>query len=291
MDESTRIGLSDGGLVSGALEAYMPHDENQAETQALAGADRTPPNGSAVMRAIEILEVVIRHGESPQLAEICRAVGLPKATVYRILGTLEHAGFVAKEPGAKRYQCGHRLHEMSLQVLRQSPARSARHAILEELVEQIGETCNLTVPDQHAVTYLDRVESSWPLRVSLKVGSTVPLYASASGKLFLSGMSRRSRDRYLKSTPFINYTPNTLTDPTALNQELEQTRRRGYAHDNEEYLQGISCLAVPVRNPAGEMIAAVAAHGPVSRLNSAAAESLLPSLQEAARMIGNTFYD
>jgi len=289
VDESTRLALSEGGLVTEALNAYVPHDDNQA--QAMAAADRTPPNGSAVMRAIEILEVVIRNGESPQLAEICRAVGLPKATVYRILGTLEHAGFVAKEPGAKRYQCGHRLHEMSLQVLRHSPARSARHAILEELVEQIGETCNLTVPDQHTVTYLDRVEAAWPLRVSLKIGSTVPLYASASGKLFLSGMSRRSRDRFLKSTPLINYTPNTLTDPAVLNQELEQTRRRGYASETEEYLEGIGCLAVPVRNPAGEMIAAVAAHGLASRLNSTEAESLLPSLHEAARLIGNTFLE
>lgn len=287
MTESTQSNLAGEKITSDALEAFIspggnePLDANQT--------DRTPPGGSAVMRAIEILEVVTRSAERPQLAEICRAVGLPKATVYRILGTLEHAGFVSKEPGAKRYQCGHRLHEMSLQVLRHSPAHAARHAILEELVEQLGETCNLTVPDQHTVTYLDRVEAGWPLRVNLKVGSSVPLYASASGKLFLSSMSRRSRERFLRSTPLINYTPNTRTDPDLLNQELEHIRRQGYALDNEEYLIGICCLAVPVRNQSGELIAAVAAHGPTSRMSAELAKGHLEQLNIAAALISKTF--
>ncbi|MGH1357458.1 MAG: IclR family transcriptional regulator [Burkholderiaceae bacterium] len=296
MDESTQASFVSENLTGDTLEALISHGEQpqqglpaNSQNPDAASQDRSPPNGSAVMRAIEILEVVTKSSEKPQLADICRAVGLPKATVYRILGTLEHAGFVVKEPGAKRYQCGHRLHEMSLQVLRNSPANAARHAILEELVEQLGETCNLTVPDQHTVSYLDRVEAAWPLRVSLKVGSTVPLYASASGKLFLSGMSRRSRDRFLRASPLINYTPNTFTDPDRLNTELEVIRRQGYALDNEEYLLGISCLAVPVRNMSGELIAAVAAHGSSSRLNADQATNYLGHLQDAASSISKTF--
>ncbi len=296
MDKSTGADIAGAGLVDAAVDAAISNCENlgdrttgESAREGAGTADRSPPNGSAVMRAIEILEIVTGTSDKPQLADTCRAVGLPKATVYRILGTLEHAGFVVKEPGTKRYQCGHRLHQMSLQVLRNSPANAARHAILEELVEQLGETCNLTVPDQHTVSYLDRVEASWPSRVSLKVGSTVPLYASASGKLFLSSMSRRSRDRFLRASPLINYTPNTLTDPDKLNHELEVIRRQGYALDNEEYLLGIGCLAVPVRNRSGELIAAVAAHGPSSRLNAELASSYLDHLQDAASSISKTF--
>jgi len=252
-----------------------------------AGAS-VPPTGSAIMRAIEILDVISRSDDMPQLAEICRAVNLPKATVYRILGTLEHAGFVSKEPGAKRYQCGHRLHDISIRVLQNSPARASRRAILEELVEEIGETVNLTVPDVHTVTYLDRVEASWPLRTTLTVGSKIPMHASASGKLFLSFMPRRNCERFIRSTPLIAYTGSTLTDPSRLLSELENIRNNDFAIDEGEYLNDVCCLAVPVRNHDGEVIASVAAHGSSARMPVAQAIEFLPNLREAAESIGRT---
>ncbi|MEZ5656976.1 MAG: IclR family transcriptional regulator [Burkholderiaceae bacterium] len=248
-----------------------------------------PPKGSALLRAIEIMEFVSQGDRQPSLAEICRAVDLPKATVYRILTTLEHAGYVGKEPGAKRYGCGARLHALSLRVLQNSPGRAPRHAILEELVEEIGETCNLTVPDAHTVMYIDRVEAAWPLRVALGVGSRVPLYASASGKLFLSHMSKRSLERFVHSTPLVRYTEKTLTEPARLMRALEDVRHHGYAIDDEEYLHGIRCLAVPVRDRDGSVVAALAAHGPVGRMEIGQAMSFLPALQRAAHDIGRTF--
>ena len=301
VEETRQANLVSDELISDTFSQYISLDDNRgrdsmsqnpassAELMEPAAVDRTPPGGSAVIRAIEILEVVTRSSENPQLADICRAVGLPKATVYRILGTLEHAGFVIKEPGAKRYQTGRRLHDMALQVLRHSPAHAARHAILEELVEQIGETCNLVVPDQHTATYLDRVEAAWPLRVNLKVGTSVPLYASASGKLFLSGMSRRSRERFLRATPLVGYTARTHTCPDALTRELEAIRRQGFAMENEEYLDGVSCLAVPIRNASGELVAAVSAHGSSCRVGGEFGLSFLDSLSAAARQISKTF--
>jgi DNA-binding IclR family transcriptional regulator len=247
-----------------------------------------PPTGSAIMRAIEILEVISRSDETPQLAEICRAVNLPKATVYRILGTLEHAGYVSKEPGAKRYQCGQRLHNISMRVLQNSPARAARRAILEELVEEIGETCNLAVPDVHTVAYLDRVEASWPLKINLGVDSRIPMYASASGKLFMSFMPRRSCERFIRTTPLVGYTENTLVDPVRLMSELDRIRTNDFAVDEQEYLNGISCLAVPVRNSDGEVVAAVAVHGCSVRLPVSQAMEFLPQLRQAAESISQT---
>jgi DNA-binding transcriptional ArsR family regulator len=126
---------------------------------ALKEASGDGSSGSAVLRAISILEAISRHQDAPQLADICRLVDLPKATVYRILTTLEHAGYVCKEPGSKSYTCGGRLFKMAGNALLRSPNRAARHGILEELVEQIGETCNLTVPSVNTVLYLDRVEA------------------------------------------------------------------------------------------------------------------------------------
>ncbi len=246
------------------------------------------PAGSAALRAIRVLETIAGSASPLPLVDLCRALELPKPTVFRILSTLEHAGLVVREPGSKRYQCGSRLCALAGAVLLHSPMFSTRHAILEELVEQTGETCNLTIPNGTAVMYLDRVETAWPLRIALSAGSSVPLFASASGKLFLAAMPRRTRDRLLRQSPLIRYTPNTLVEASRLGAELDRIGEQGYATDNEEYLVGICCLAVPVRDADGRTVAAVAMHAPVSRLRPADAMQFLPQLQAAAQAMAET---
>lgn len=244
--------------------------------------------GSAALRSLTVMEFVANSERSVSLTEIMQAVGLPKPTVFRILTTLEEAGILLREPDAKRYVPGERLTNLAANVLLHSPHRSARRAILEELVEKVGETCNLTIPNGHHVMYLDRVESSWPLRINLHAGSKVPLYASASGKLFLAHSAKRMRDRLLTSAPLIAHTKNTLTSLRQLELEFTKVRRGGYAVDNEEYLAGICCLAVPVLNDQERVVAAIAVHGPVSRMSEAQAIEFLPTLKEAAEQIGQT---
>jgi IclR family transcriptional regulator, acetate operon repressor len=246
------------------------------------------PAGSAILRALKILEALAEHERPPQLGEIAQAVALPKPTVLRILGTLEHAGIVAREPDAKRYGFAERINRFAGKVLLGSPNRSTRHSILEELVEQVGETCNFTIPNGNSVLYLDRVETGWPLRVALGPGSRVPLYASASGKLFLAAMTKRSRDRFLSQTPLIRHTPTTLVDTKRLAAEFELVRERGYALENEEYLPGICCIAVPVRNSDGKVVAAVAAHAPLSRMSLEQGTAYLPYLRDAAEALTAT---
>jgi len=250
--------------------------------------EETVPAGSAVLRAFRILEVIATSSTPPQLAEICKRVDLPKPTVFRILSTLEYSGLVGREPGSKRYQTGQRLNRLSGEVLLNSPMRAARHAILEELVEQVGETCNLTIPNGNTVMYLDRVEASWPLRINLGAGSSVPLHATASGKLFLSYMNRRARERFIRQSPLVRHTPKTLTDPSRLSEELDRVREQGYATDNEEFLTGICCVAVPVFDVDSRVVAALAMHAPVSRMSLSDALDLLPMLKQAADDMAQT---
>lgn len=246
------------------------------------------PAGSAILRAVRVLEAIARQDSPPQLSEICREVELPKPTVYRILTTLEHAGLIGREPGSKRYTCAERLNSLAGETLLRSPNRAGRRAVLEELVEQVGETCNLTIPNNNSVLYLDRVETSWPLRITLGAGSKVPLYASASGKLFLSYLPKRSRERFLRVTPLIRHTLNTVTDAARLSREFEQIRANGYAVDNEEYLTGICCLAVPVRDADGRVVAGVAMQAPVTRMRIDQAMEFLPTLRQAADAVSQT---
>ncbi len=252
------------------------------------GGDGAATGGSAILRAVRIMESIAAAEAPVQLAQICREVGLPKPTVFRILSTLEQAGLVGREPGEKRYTCAERLSALAGRTLLNSPSRAARRAVLEELVEQVGETCNLAISNNNSVLYLDRVEVSWPLRVSLGAGSRLPLYASASGKLFLSNMPKRSRERFLSVTPLIAHTPNTLVDRTRLAREFERTRSNGYAVEDEEYLSGVCCLAVPVRTGDNRLVAALAVHAPVSRLAIEQALEFLPLMRQSAEAIAQT---
>ena len=155
---------------------------------------------------------------------------------------------------------------------------SARHAILAQLVEQIGETCNFTMLHGGEVMYLDRVEAAWPLRMNLTSGSRVPLHCTASGKLLLAYLPKPSRDRMLGTLSYKSYTHSTIADRKSLDAELARIRKARYATDNEEFHAGLVCVAVPTRSPGGQPCAAIAVHAPMSRMPLERALEYLPLL-------------
>ncbi|NLD53663.1 MAG: IclR family transcriptional regulator [Burkholderiaceae bacterium] len=246
------------------------------------------PPGSAILRAFRILEALGDCDEPPQLAGLAKAVDLPKPTVLRILATLEHAGLVCREPAGKRYSFGERINGFAGKVLLSSPVRSPRHAILEELVEQVGETCNLAIPFGAYARYVDRVEVPSSISVKFGPGSRVPLHASASGKIFLGYMPRRGRDRFLAQAPLIAHTPNTLVEPARIVADLAAVRENGFAVDKGEFLRGVSCVAVPVRNGGNKVVAAVAVTAPEGRASLDQMMECLPAMRSAAQALGAT---
>jgi IclR family acetate operon transcriptional repressor len=246
------------------------------------------PAGSAILRAFRVLDAITERPEGVTLAELCRAVGLPKPTVFRILSTLEQDGLVAREPGQRRFLAGTRLARLAGSVLIGSPQRAARRAILEELVETVGETCNLTVPNGHEVLYLDRVEAEPRPGQRVRQGSSLPLYAAATGKLFLSEMPSRARERFTRQVPRVPYTSHTLVECAALEKDLCQIRRRGYATDQEEYLPGRCCVAVAVRASDSRIVAALSVEAAVGRTPLSELVEFLPQLTSAAEAIAGT---
>lgn len=246
-------------------------------------------SNAAAVRAFRVLEVVAQHRDGCALAAIIEAVGLPKQTVHRLVGQLQLAGLVVREPGTRDVQLAHRVERFALAALMNGPARAERHAILSALVEEIGETCNLSALAGTDIVYLDRVETSWPLRMLLAPGSHVPLHASASGKLLLSLLPGPQRKRLLELITLRGYTDNTLVDRRALADDLERTRRRRVGINREEHLVGMYGIAVPVMLDRRRACAAVALQAPVGR---ATIEDLLdhvPRLQAAAGRIAKTF--
>jgi DNA-binding IclR family transcriptional regulator len=155
-------------------------------------------------------------------------------------------------------------------------------AVLRGLVDEIGETCNYTMLDGDAVLYVERVETSSPLRLHMEPGCRVPLHCTASGKLFLSQMPEDEARRLLGRAPYRRYTPRTLCDFASLSRELDRIRASGIGVDVGEYLEGSVCLAVPVLDARGRPCAALAVHGPAPRFTPRKANEHVPALRRAA---------
>jgi DNA-binding IclR family transcriptional regulator len=245
-------------------------------------------SSAAALRAFAILETVAGAGRPVSMTDVVDAVQLPKPTVYRLLALLEQALLVQREPASKRYSIGPRASRFALEALTNSATRGARHAILQRLVDDIGETCNFTILDGAEVVYLDRVETAWPLRMNLQTGSRVPLHCSASGKLLLAYLPKAARERLLERLPLERFTDASITSRDRLERELERVRARGCATDEEEYITGLVCVAVPVRVARGRVAAAVAVHAPTSRLPLDEALKHLPDLERAAAALSET---
>jgi IclR family transcriptional regulator, acetate operon repressor len=240
-------------------------------------------------RALLLLEIIAKAEEPPTLNELMALIELPKATTHRFATLLERLGFVQRTRDGKRYEIGYRLTALSIDAMRHSFQLAPRRAILSGLVGEIGETCNITMLDGAQLVYLDRVESDWPLQIRLNVGSRVPLHCTASGKLFLSLAPASLRNALFQSQPLPKHTPRTIVDRAKLEIELDKIRKTRIGTDNEEFIEGMTAIAVPVTDSKGNICATVAVHGPTVRLPLARAIDLAPALMRAATAIESTF--
>ena len=244
---------------------------------------------SAALRAFRILEAIAQHLDGCTVAEVAASVELPKQTVHRLVRTLEYGGLVFREPGLRQLQLGCRLERFSIAALMNGPGRAERHAILSAVVESTGETCNLTALAGTDIVYLDRVETSWPLRMMLAPGSHVPLHATSSGKLLASLLPKPQRERLLRDLTLRAFTENTIIDRDALEAELRETSRRRIGINRSEHLRGMSGVAVPVMIDRQRACAAVAIQAPEGRMSLEELLAHVPRLREAAAAIGETF--
>ncbi|MBS0448357.1 MAG: IclR family transcriptional regulator [Proteobacteria bacterium] len=243
------------------------------------------------LRLLSLLEVIAAKDQLPTLQSLVEATGWPKPTLHRMLQQLEGAGLLLRDGDGRHYAIGARLKQLAENLLLNDSHGGARHAVLRQLVEEVGESCNLTALSGSEVIYLDRVETAAPLRFYLHPGSRVPAHCSASGKVLLAQLPPAQRQRLLGAAPLTAYTPHTITDPAGLEEEFKRIRRDGHGFDNEEFLPGLMCLAVQVSNGSGRSNLCVALQGPTVRLNRDKALQLLPALQRAADALARIHVD
>ena len=239
------------------------------------------------LRLFALLELIAEKDRPFTLQTIAEESGLPKPTTHRMLAQLESAGILQRDGNGRHYSTGQRLIRLAETLLLNSTTQGARHAVLRQLVDEVGESCNLTAFSGGEVLYLDRVETAAPLRFYLHPGSRVPAHCSATGKLFLSQMPPAQRRRILSAVPLEKFTANTHHQMESLEQELDEVRAQGYAFDNEEFLPGLLCLGVLVPTPRGHSNMGIALQAPIMRFTKERALSFLPVLQKAANAIAH----
>lgn len=242
--------------------------------------------GSSAERSLRLLAHLAETGRALSLADLAEHLALPKATAHRLCTQLIDTGFIARDTRERDFVVGPALRQLAFDTLNHGTVRGLRHEVLADLVAQIGETCNLTTLDGATVLYLDRVEAPWPWRLTLAVGEHVPLHCTASGKLFLALMAPKPRDAMIAQLSLKPMTEHTITAASTLRKECDAIAAADYSIDNEEFIAGLLAIAVPVRDPNGNVRAALAVHAPRSRLSLDQALAQLPALQAAAQRMG-----
>jgi DNA-binding IclR family transcriptional regulator len=163
--------------------------------------------------------------------------------------------------------------------------------VLEELHSRYQETVNLALLDGRHVIYVERLESPRSLRTATAIGTLTPLHCAALGKAILAHLPQEEQDRFLSSGPLETLTDRTITDPDRLAQELVAIRRRGYALDEGENIDGVYCAGAPIFDAQGHVAAAVSVSGPVQRMSEliadrTVAESVLQAASQVSQRLG-----
>lgn len=238
--------------------------------------------GSALEKALVILEAVAAQPQPIGLPDLTERVRLPRQTVHRVLMQLEDNGLVIRDVLRDRFSVGPRLSRLALSSLASDNQGAPLRATLQSLVDNIRETCNVGVLDGLEFLYLERIECDWSLRVHLQAGSRVPSHCTAGGKLLLAFMDDDLRTRSLAAMDLETYTDKTLTRIEDLEADFEKIRERGYSLNDEEYSVGIMGAAVPIMDKSKRPLAALAVHAPVARLRVTEAKRHIANLQSAA---------
>ena len=236
----------------------------------------------SLVKALNILEVLAEREESDcTLTQLSRQLHLHVSTVHRLLVNLVRQGFVEEAPGSRGYQLSLKVLRMGLQVLDRLEFRLVAQPLLQELNQQTKETVRLAILQETRAISIAKFWSHQPMDLDARMGGVMPLHCTGVGKILLAYQSPNLLIHLAHTEGFAHFTPNTITSLANLRKELGQIREQGCALDQEETVEGLRCVAGPVFNHTGRVIAAFSVDGPATRMTPA-------RLPEIARLVRAT---
>lgn len=230
--------------------------------------NRTQPLVQSVERALSILDALAVERDGLGVSEISKRVGLNAPTTHRLLATLVARGYARQDRRRKVYRLGLNSLHIGEATRFQLDVRDESMDLLKELARRSGEMVNLVVPSANRAVYVEQVKAGDQnsMQMFTQLGAWVPLHCTAVGKAIMSRLSESEVERYLEQEGLPAYTANTITNPLRFHQELERVRECGYALDDEERELGVRCVASPIMDGRGAVIAAVSVSGPSGRV-------------------------
>lgn len=237
-----------------------------------------------VDRALEVLLHFDEQHPEWSSSELAGVIGQHRSVVYRSLITLERRGFVTRLAGGSRFRLGPKLVELGNVVLSGIDLRQIAHPVMERLTRETGESSFLTIVSGDESVCIDTINSPQNVQVTLNVGGRYPLHAGASNKLLLAYLPPEAR-RAVMARGLATYTPDTITGPDALEEDLAAVRRQGWTYTVGELTPGVAALAVPVTNSDGDVVAALSIAGLEARFAGERFEQLLAATRQAAQTI------
>ena len=234
-----------------------------------------------VDRVFAILEELADGSAKFGDVALAEKLGLHKSTVHRLLAVMQHNGFVEREPGSTKYRLGWRIFELGITAASHLDILERAKPYVTQLVETTGETAHLGVLRQGEVVSLVNVESRYTVRTPATVGRHIPLHCTSQGKAILAFLPPDQVARRLKGHVFTRHSANTILSKDRFLADLALVASRGYAVDNEEFEEGLRCIAAPVRDHSGDVAGAISIAGPTFRVTGAR----LPALSREVKRI------
>jgi DNA-binding IclR family transcriptional regulator len=244
-----------------------------------------PTRTKSLVRAVEVLRAVTSSNGNCTPASIAKAIGVPRSTVYRLLATLESVGLV--EPtGEGTWVVGYELVRLGRHADLSRALVPRAQPLLEGLVSACGETAMLTLPrGAFDVDVVSQVDAPNLLGMTSWVGRPIQMHASAAGKLLLAELSPQERARYCSSIALTRLTGRTITEPEALERELQTVAAQGYAETIDELEEGLGGIVAPVRDDPGGLVAMIGIYGPSSRVFGDTRDATTRAVVDAAQRL------
>ena len=249
------------------------------------------PGLSSVSNSLAVLEYLIESGEAG-VSEIARHVGVSVGTSHRLVGTLVVTGWAEQNPVNRRYRPSQKVVRLVHTMRKTISARDIAHEHLKRLVRDVHETGNIAVLSDRRVLYVDKAVSDQPFGIEARIGSRLPAYCTALGKVLVAGMDEAAFETYLALlTELRGERQKPLPpSPTSFRATIVRVRKQGYAIDSGEYLPDVYCVAAPIRGNEGQTVAAMSISAPRSRFESTQ-ESLIENLTTTAEALSVRLHD
>ncbi|MCF2876224.1 MULTISPECIES: IclR family transcriptional regulator [unclassified Tenacibaculum] len=244
----------------------------------------------SIIKAFILLDAFTNDKKEWGVRELAYKTGYNKSTVHRLLSTLVSLNVIHQNENEK-YRLGSKLFELGNRVSLYQSLITITNQPIKNVALEIQETVLLGTLKDHQVFYINKADSLQGLKISTSIGSYQPIHATASGKLLLAFSSSEKQDDYFKNNTLNSFTQNTITKKTELKNSLQTIQNQKYALDLEEFELGLICIAIPIFNKKGNIIASLSASGPSSRFRIDNVQNYITILQKGASIIENSLQD